>query len=113
MRQILSKLLPNAVKYTPSGSVRGDSRVRDGSTEFRANAWIAVTVTDPGPEIASDKCETIFRNSRLDPETPHGVGEGLAVSRRIASLLEVTSRSRVTLAADRPSRSGYRGEDLR
>ncbi|MGN6185304.1 MAG: PAS domain S-box protein [Thermoanaerobaculia bacterium] len=87
VRQIVSNLLSNAMKYAPNSHVTVDARPqRDGAP--KDGDWIAVTVADTGPGIPPDKREAIFQEyTRLDPEAQQGAGIGLAISRRIARLL--------------------------
>jgi PAS domain S-box-containing protein len=86
VRQILSNLVSNAVKYTREGRVSVDACESAGDGAHRDG--ISITVTDTGPGIAAEKQETIFQEfTRLDPNAPHGAGVGLAISRRIARLL--------------------------
>jgi signal transduction histidine kinase len=78
--QVLSRLLDNALKFTPRG---GAVRVRvaplDGAVE--------VAVTDSGPGIAPEHRETVFeRFSQMgDPmtEKPAGAGLGLPICRSL------------------------------
>lgn len=89
VRQILSNLLSNALKYTAEGevSVEVEESTRREGTDDRP--WIAVRISDTGPGIPPDKHEQIFEEfTRLDPGAPHGAGVGLAISRRIARLLD-------------------------
>ena len=88
VRQVLSNLISNAVKYTREGEVRVASHRRTDDGAPRPGEWAAITVSDTGPGIPPDKRETIFQEfTRLDPNAPHGAGVGLAISRRIACLL--------------------------
>ena len=88
VRQILSNLISNAVKYTPAGSVTVSASRRSQDGAQRKGEWVAISVVDTGPGIPADKRQTIFQEfTRLDPNAPHGAGVGLAISRRIARLL--------------------------
>ena len=87
VRQIMSNLVSNAVKYTPSGKVTVAAARK--ARPQHGGEWIALSVTDTGPGIPEDKRETIFQEfTRLDPSAPHGAGVGLAISRRLARLLK-------------------------
>jgi PAS domain S-box-containing protein len=89
VRQILSNLLSNAVKYTPQGRITVDADLPADGRGRRDGDRIAIRVTDTGPGIPAEKQETIFQEfTRLDPEAHHGAGVGLAISRRIARLLD-------------------------
>ena len=98
VRQILSNLVSNAVKYTREGRITVDVCRRVGIDAPGPGEWAAVEVTDTGPGIPPEKRETIFQEfTRLDPNAPHGAGVGLAISRRIARILggDVTVASEV------------------
>jgi signal transduction histidine kinase len=87
IRQIMSNLVSNAVKYTPAGTVTV-AAARQSRPQV-GGEWIALTVSDTGPGIPADKRETIFQEfTRLDPSAPHGAGVGLAISRRLARILK-------------------------
>jgi PAS domain S-box-containing protein len=98
VRQIVSNLVSNAVKYTREGRVIVDASPRADDGAPRPGLWAAICVIDTGPGIPADKQKTIFEEfTRLDPNAPHGAGVGLAISRRIACLLggDVTVESEV------------------
>jgi PAS domain S-box-containing protein len=87
VRQILSNLLSNAVKYAAKGPVTVEARARDGQGPA-SGPWIAVSVSDSGPGIPSEKIESVFEEyTRLDPHAQPGAGIGLSISRRIARAL--------------------------
>jgi signal transduction histidine kinase len=83
VRQILLNLLNNAVKFTPAGTIV--LRVASGTTHVRFD------VEDTGIGVPADQIEHIFEPfAQLDQSTTRaagGVGLGLAVSRRLATLL--------------------------
>ncbi len=79
LRQAVSILLDNAVKYTPkAGTVTVEARERDGRAE--------VAVSDTGPGIPADQLPLVFeRFHRADrARAPGGAGLGLAIARQIA-----------------------------
>lgn len=86
LEQILTNLLSNARKYTPSGgqaTVRAAIR-RDGRAP-RPGKWLELQVSDTGPGIPPDERERIFDEyTRLEPERTTGTGLGLAISRALA-----------------------------
>jgi PAS domain S-box-containing protein len=95
--QIMGNLLSNAVKYTERGEVTVATELRAGHRTGDAQC-VAITVADTGPGIQADKQETIFQEfTRLDADAPPGAGVGLAISRRIARLLDgdITVQSEV------------------
>jgi signal transduction histidine kinase len=110
VRQVLSNLVSNAVKYTDRGRVT----VRVLADGTRA----AIEVADTGTGIPADRHPLVFQEFvRLDPHAAPGAGVGLAISQRIVQALggEITltseagqgSRFAVWLpAADRVSSDG-------
>ena len=93
VRQVLSNLLGNAVKFTRDGQV---SLVVD-----EAPGWIEVTVEDTGIGIPTDKLEQIFEPFvQVDSAFTRryeGTGLGLAISRRLCALMGGTLMVRSTL----------------
>ncbi len=91
VRQLLHKLIGNAVKFTEAGGV---AVTIDGTGEE-----LVFEVADSGPGIAADQLERIFdRFSQDDPSAARrhgGVGLGLAIARGLARAMggEVTVRS--------------------
>jgi len=79
VRQALSILLDNAIKYTPEeGEIRVQARESDGQIE--------VAVSDTGAGITEDQLPLVFeRFYRADKaRTRGGAGIGLAIARQIA-----------------------------
>ncbi|HYI44949.1 MAG TPA: ATP-binding protein [Actinomycetota bacterium] len=76
--QVLTNLIENAIKFTPSGSAISLSAVgnRDG---------IRVTVSDEGPGIARGDRERIFEPFERGDGAGAGTGLGLAISHAIVS----------------------------
>ncbi|MBK5920668.1 hypothetical protein CCR80_06400 [Rhodothalassium salexigens] len=87
LQSVLQNLISNAVRYTPRGKVLVGCR-RRGDT-------VAIQVLDTGPGIPADKRDEIFEEFRRLDDPGDGTGEGsekglglgLAITRRIASLL--------------------------
>jgi signal transduction histidine kinase len=83
IRQILTNLVGNAVRYTSTGSVHVDVEHDDH--------WVRCRVRDTGPGIPADSLEAIFEPFVQGPgehtRIGGGTGLGLAVSRRLARLL--------------------------
>ncbi len=80
VERVLRNLLANAVRYTEAGSVTLSAQEKDGG--------IVVSVTDTGPGIGMEHRARIFEEyTQIDPAGKGGVGLGLAIVRRIDSLL--------------------------
>ena len=80
IKRLLLNLLSNALRYTPEG---GTVTVRVTWGERFAQ----LSVSDTGCGIAPEKLETVFErflHTDLLDASPHGVGLGLALCRRIA-----------------------------
>ena len=104
LRQILTNLLGNAVKYTTTGGIAVRARLVDPKSDPMRDStypgipslektWIALQVADSGIGIAAGDLERIFEEfeqvdsgSRGDSVT-RGTGLGLPISRRLARLL--------------------------
>ena len=93
LKQMLTHLLRNAVKFTEAGTVT--------VTAQHQAEMLTVAVADTGIGIPEEACERIFEAFRqVDSSTTRqfgGTGLGLAISRRLARLLggEVTVQSTV------------------
>jgi signal transduction histidine kinase len=88
VRQVLSNLVSNAVKYTDHGAVT----VRVRAEGERG----AIEVADTGAGIPADRQPLVFQEFvRLAPDAAPGAGVGLAISQRIAHALggELTLQS--------------------
>ncbi len=86
LRRMLSNLIDNAIKFTPSGTV--DVLVTAGEVE------VDVAVRDTGPGIAPEHHRLVFEDMvqlpHDDREHPRGHGLGLGIVRRAAALSNVT-----------------------
>ena len=93
VRQVLSNLLDNAIKFTPSGSVHL-------LVEASADHELEFRIVDTGIGIAEDQHEAIFEAFRqADTSTTRlygGTGLGLAICRRLVQLMKgrITVESR-------------------
>ncbi len=80
LRQVLSNLIDNAVKYSPAGAeVRVSTRADNGR--------VHVSVSDRGPGIPSEQQRLIFEKfgrAKLGDKTKPGTGLGLYIARSIA-----------------------------
>lgn len=88
LKQLLSNLLTNAVRFTDKGTIRYGYSVVDNKVEF--------FVSDTGIGIPEDKQEIIFNKfQQIDnslTRTRGGLGLGLAICKEITSLLGGTLR---------------------
>lgn len=93
LRQIVSNLVSNALKFTERGSV---VLALDCSSE-----GIVLDVTDTGPGIAPDVLPNLFSSFvQADASTTRkfgGTGLGLAICRRLAALMDGEIEARSTL----------------
>jgi two-component system sensor histidine kinase ChiS len=94
VEQILLNLVGNAIKFTPSGTIKITAKLlnpaADGQlTTVQESTPIAVTVADTGIGIPADKTTQIFEsfeqinNAALQPQ---GAGLGLAVTKQLVAL---------------------------
>ncbi|MFG1495760.1 7TM diverse intracellular signaling domain-containing protein [Saccharospirillum sp. HFRX-1] len=96
LRQVLSNLVSNAIKFTDAGSVR--IKV---SCEWRQGShWLQCRIIDTGIGIAASELESLFNAySQIHADhdrADYGTGLGLAISRQLVQLmggeLNVTSQ---------------------
>jgi PAS domain S-box-containing protein len=93
LRQMLTNLVSNAIKFTPRG---GHVKV----TLEQDDRWLRLSVIDTGQGIAADFLPYVFDAFRRAPDAPvsprRGLGLGLSIVRHIAELhggsVEVASR---------------------
>lgn len=98
VRQIVSNLVSNAIKYTKAGSVVLRVREYPAETLEGARSWVHFDVIDTGLGIPADKRDIIFEEfSRLGATDRAGAGLGLAISKRLAEALggQITVESKV------------------
>ena len=88
LRQVLTNLVGNAIKFTTSGEVRLglQARGRDGRVQLRFQ------VADSGIGIAADEIETLFKRfAQADGSISRrygGTGLGLAISKRLIEAMD-------------------------
>lgn len=74
LSQVLSNLLGNAIKFTPSGGAVTVTSAVDGDN-------MRFTVMDTGPGISKELLQKIFQKNFQSPEAPLGTGLGLYIAR--------------------------------
>ena len=88
LRQVITNLVSNAIKFTENGEVVVATRLEENQD---GKVRIALSVRDTGVGIPADKLETIFAEfSQADVSTTRtygGTGLGLTISRRIVELM--------------------------
>jgi PAS domain S-box-containing protein len=88
LRQILTNLLGNALKFTESGEILLEV---EHSASFDESVELKFTVADTGIGIAPDKLDSIFHNfTQADSSTTRkygGSGLGLAIAQRLVALM--------------------------
>lgn len=89
IRQILSNLVDNAIKFTKEGSVTLTGRVSEQRNTERYQ--LSFSVSDTGIGISSEQQKTIFEPFRQDESAPirqyGGSGLGLAISKKLVKLM--------------------------
>jgi len=87
LRQIVTNLLGNAIKFTAAGTIRVGMRVEGPAQDAR----LLIAVRDSGIGIAADKIDHLFEPfAQADASISRrygGTGLGLAISRRFARAL--------------------------
>lgn len=73
LKQIISNLLDNAIKFTPQGVITISSYLKED--------FIFIQITDTGTGISQDKLKDIFNSyEQLDSASPDSIGTGLGLS---------------------------------
>ncbi|HIK10514.1 MAG TPA: PAS domain S-box protein [Oscillatoriaceae cyanobacterium M33_DOE_052] len=89
LRQVLSNLLGNAIKFTTSGCV--SLRVRaDHPGDIPAEMQLSFEISDTGPGIAADELDKLFSpfvQTQTGRSIQEGTGLGLAISRKLVQLM--------------------------
>lgn len=88
LRQVLTNLLANAIKFTNKGGVTLDVKAVEDDQESQT---LEFAVTDTGIGIAPDQCEMIFQAfTQADGSVTRkygGTGLGLSICRRLVELM--------------------------
>ncbi|BAU13414.1 histidine kinase [Leptolyngbya sp. NIES-3755] len=79
LREVLSNLIDNALKYTPSG---GEVHIRVNEKRDRIDIWVSDTGYGIPPEDLERLFERHYRGVQASGEIP-GTGLGLAIARRL------------------------------
>jgi two-component system, sensor histidine kinase and response regulator len=96
LRQIITNLIGNAIKFTHEGHVRLDAT---GTVDDHGRLTLRIEVTDTGIGIPADRLDRLFKTfSQIDSSTTRhygGTGLGLSIVKRLAELMggEVGVRS--------------------
>ena len=94
LRQILTNLLGNAVKFTPRGEVVLQVSREPSANSGESSPVIRFSVRDTGIGIPEEKMSSLFKRfSQLDSSTTRqyrGTGLGLAISKRLVELMQGT-----------------------
>ncbi len=77
LRQCLTNLFSNALKYTRWGGVAVQA-------DLNADGQIAITFSDTGPGIPASEAERIFKPFQRGPNAQPGTGLGLSITRALA-----------------------------
>ena len=98
MRQILTNLLGNAIKFTPSGAVI--LRIKHQISDDPANLLLKFEVQDTGIGIPRDKIDTLFNAfNQVDNSSTRqygGSGLGLAIAKDLCELM----RGQITVESE-------------
>jgi signal transduction histidine kinase/DNA-binding response OmpR family regulator len=91
VRQVLTNLVGNAIKFTGEGHVRIDVNV-EPSDEDPNTPMVTLEVTDTGIGIAADSLSAVFEKfTQADGSTTRvygGTGLGLTITKRIVEIME-------------------------
>jgi PAS domain S-box-containing protein len=92
LRQILTNLLGNAVKFTKRGTVALSVKCADESVAYMGKTRILFTVQDTGIGIPANQLDSIFESFSQGHTSAHpefgGTGLGLAISKSLVEMME-------------------------
>lgn len=88
IRQVITNLIGNAIKFTEEGHIITDVKVSDPRDNI---AFVTINVTDTGIGIEPDKLEQVFQKfTQADGSTTRvygGTGLGLSISKAIVEMM--------------------------
>jgi signal transduction histidine kinase/DNA-binding NarL/FixJ family response regulator len=103
IRQVLSNLVSNAIKFTAQGSVSIEVSARDRTAD---GFLLVISVADTGPGIAPELRERLFQPFEQGTDTSTGgTGLGLAISKRLAEAMGGTLRLDAAVGRLEPARA--------
>jgi two-component system, sensor histidine kinase and response regulator len=110
LRQLLTNVIGNAVKFTEAGEIAIDAYLAD---QVDQRLTLGFTVSDTGPGIPQDRLDSIFQEfSQVDAGMARrfgGTGLGLTIAKRLVTKMggEITVESpAATSSAERPASAG-------
>jgi signal transduction histidine kinase len=128
LRQVLTNLVANAIKFTDSGRIDIEARAESGAQGPAGSCVLILAISDTGIGIPVDKTETIFeRFTQIDHSTGRkfeGTGLGLSICKQIVEKMggRIWAESmpgtgstffvRIPLAASVPMLAGYDADDV-
>lgn len=101
IRQVVTNLAGNAVKFTETGSVVVACSLVPWKSAPRNHVMVRIDVTDTGPGIPEDRLQSLFEPfTQLDASTTRrhgGTGLGLTITKNLVEAMggEVQAKSRV------------------
>jgi PAS domain S-box-containing protein len=91
LRQVLTNLISNAIKFTESGSIRIAAVVEHSKSQL-SSCTLRISVSDTGIGIPADRMNRLFQSfSQVDASTNRrfgGTGLGLAISKRLIEMMD-------------------------
>lgn len=87
LRQVLTNLIGNAIKFTPAGSVVTEVRVEQSDAQ---GALLRVRVIDTGIGIEPEQQQRIFEAFQQQSPTHGGTGLGLIIAKQLVEQMEGT-----------------------
>jgi len=91
LRQILTNLIGNSIKFTSKGHIRVSTEISDNSASLNNEFYLTVSVEDTGIGISAENTRNLFENfSQADSSTTRGYGGcglGLAISKHLCELM--------------------------